>query len=565
MRKIINSKTKQYETVSTDEWTLDDEPTAGSFNGITSDGVAKAIEESEQRAADCVVFEISPFQGKPAPTYAEIAEAIGTGKTAVLRVVNYDGRSDSPADYYYLTNFNHGFGGSGASFTFQGTNGSKTVHSIDGWSDGPSEAQMDAYKESMHVTNGGILQNMPSIGSVVYVDKTNGDKYFLDPAKYPVVKATAEGLNAVGVVADVDGRKVMVLHKDESGDLPFASKLLFKLSGFKIDGSGNSIAMQQYNSSGTAIDVGTYDDSSDPADSLEAFVEGFDTWLRANPTVEGALTYNWHCELMNDASGTPSAFLVIDSYTSYRQNSSPVKSGATGTFYMWQWANQTTDRTMLLRNNGSSVYYAGWNKERLIEWFSDPSNASISPTDDPNGAGLLNKADFEGSSYPTVKAYYNNDYSEYMEAMMMKWPSTTGSQAYIYGTGKDISNALASIVVKNIAGEDTYVFDGAKYSHDRTVTLDAGVTCDGFGADGWFMPDVVQAFRMFSRMKTDGSDPVNASMVAIGSTARSLSVPRWLASRCSSANPWHFGRPGYCNTSYFPPSLRCCSVSLLEF
>ena len=43
MRKIINSKTKQYETVSTDEWTLDDEPTAGSFNGITSDGVANAI------------------------------------------------------------------------------------------------------------------------------------------------------------------------------------------------------------------------------------------------------------------------------------------------------------------------------------------------------------------------------------------------------------------------------------------------------------------------------------------------------------------------------------------
>ena len=43
MRKIINSKTKQYETVSTDEWILDDEPTAGSFNGITSDSVANAI------------------------------------------------------------------------------------------------------------------------------------------------------------------------------------------------------------------------------------------------------------------------------------------------------------------------------------------------------------------------------------------------------------------------------------------------------------------------------------------------------------------------------------------
>lgn len=43
MRKIINSKTKQYETVSTDEWVLDDEPTSSSFNGITSDAVANAI------------------------------------------------------------------------------------------------------------------------------------------------------------------------------------------------------------------------------------------------------------------------------------------------------------------------------------------------------------------------------------------------------------------------------------------------------------------------------------------------------------------------------------------
>jgi hypothetical protein len=268
---------------------------------------------------------------------------------------------------------------------------------------------------------------------------------------------------------------------------------------------------------------------------------------------------------MDDASGTPSAFLVIDSYTSYRQNSTPVKSGATSTYYMWQWSNQTTDRTTLLRNNGSSLYYAGWNKERLIEWFSDSSNASISPTDDPNGAGLLNKVDFEGSRYPTVKAYYHNDYSEYMEAMMMKWPSTSGSQTAIAGTGKDVSNALASVVFKNLAGEDTYLFTGAKYSHDRTVPLNTGVTCDGFGDGGWFMPDVVQGFKVFSKMKTDGSDPVNASMVAIGSTARTMSVSRWLASRYGNYSTWNFTRPGYCDSYYFNYSYRCCSVSLLEF
>lgn len=42
MRKIINSE-KQYEETSTEELVLDDVPTKGSFNGITSDGVAEAI------------------------------------------------------------------------------------------------------------------------------------------------------------------------------------------------------------------------------------------------------------------------------------------------------------------------------------------------------------------------------------------------------------------------------------------------------------------------------------------------------------------------------------------
>ena len=76
MRKIINSKTKQYETVSTDEWTLDDEPTAGSFNGITSDAVSKAIGNLGQ-----------PLQWKGSATVAELnagPEGVQPGWTYTL-------------------------------------------------------------------------------------------------------------------------------------------------------------------------------------------------------------------------------------------------------------------------------------------------------------------------------------------------------------------------------------------------------------------------------------------------------------------------------------------------
>ena len=43
MKKIINSADKQYVPVDTENLVLDDTPTEGSFNAVTSDGVAKAI------------------------------------------------------------------------------------------------------------------------------------------------------------------------------------------------------------------------------------------------------------------------------------------------------------------------------------------------------------------------------------------------------------------------------------------------------------------------------------------------------------------------------------------
>lgn len=43
MKKIINSENVQYQPVLTEELVLDDKATVGSFNGITSDAVARAV------------------------------------------------------------------------------------------------------------------------------------------------------------------------------------------------------------------------------------------------------------------------------------------------------------------------------------------------------------------------------------------------------------------------------------------------------------------------------------------------------------------------------------------
>ena len=424
----------------------------------------------------------------------------------------------------------------------------------------PLVNNLKLYKELHRVPNGGTLLAGAKVGDILWVDPENGDKYFFDKSVYSVSQAVADGLESVGVVSDVDGRKLLILHKDESTDLQFANCWLFKVTGINLDGTTNTLNMQQHASNDSAVPAGTFTDNT--STTLADFCAAFDTWLREHQTVAGASVTNWHCELMPDADGVDSCFIVVDT-NSYQNRLTPIASGstATATLYMLQFAGQNTDRYSLLRNNGSNVYYAGWNKEKLIEWFSNPSNASISPTNDPNGAGLLNLTDFNGTSYPAVKEYYG-DYETYMEAMMMKWPSETGSQAAFAGTGHDIGLVLGTHTHKNLSGETVYTFPANRYSYTRTT--EATRKSEGLGDGGWYLPDVVDSFKVFSKMKVDGTDAINDSLSAI-SARRALSVARWCCSRYISAGSWLMRYRGSFYYYYFNPSYRCCAVALLEY
>ena len=424
----------------------------------------------------------------------------------------------------------------------------------------PLVNNLKLYKELHRVPNGGTLLAVAKVGDILWVDPNNGDKYFFDKAVYPVSQAVADGLESVGVVADVDGRKLLILHKDESADLQFVNCWLFKVDGIHLDGTTNTLNMQQHASNDSAVPAGTFTDST--STTLADFCAALDTWLREHQTVAGASVTNWHCELMPDADGVDSCFIVVDT-NSYQNRLTPIASGstATATLYMWQFAGQTTDTSTILRNNGSSVYYAGWNRERLIEWFSNPANASISPTNNPNGDGLLNLADFNGTNYPAVKEYYG-DYETYMEAMMMKWPSETGSQAAFAGTGHDIGLVLGTHTHKNLAGETVYTFPANRYSYTRAT--EATRKSDDLGDGDWYLPDIVDAFKVFSKIKVDGTDAINDSLSAI-SSRRALSVSRWCCSRTNGYTSWLMVSRGHFYNNNLGGSNRCCAVALLEY
>lgn len=86
MEKHINSATQKYVDGYTDNWVLDDTPTKGSFNAVTSDGVAKAIEQGgvSYEAGDGIAIADDEISVKVDGTTIDInengeLEAIGGG------------------------------------------------------------------------------------------------------------------------------------------------------------------------------------------------------------------------------------------------------------------------------------------------------------------------------------------------------------------------------------------------------------------------------------------------------------------------------------------------------
>lgn len=77
MKKHINSATEQYQDEYTDNLVLDDTPTKGSFNAVTSDGVAQALGEGGIQSDDIksVVVVSEPPSNPDSETLYLIPEA----------------------------------------------------------------------------------------------------------------------------------------------------------------------------------------------------------------------------------------------------------------------------------------------------------------------------------------------------------------------------------------------------------------------------------------------------------------------------------------------------------
>ena len=208
---------------------------------------------------------------------------------------------------------------------------------------------------------------------------------------------------------------------------------------------------------------------------------------------------------------------------------------------MWDWLNINVDAMTIKRLDGVYTTAVVWNKER----FKAYNISSSGVTDSLTTPGLFNEEDFNATTI--VKAYYGT-YDNYLDHMMPDESATTGAYGIFNGIGKETSEKLNSVKYTPIGGTETNVFGAVAYAKSRKAHSTASV--EGLNAGNFYMPSISEAYEIFNHMNTDGTDPVNATLVkALGEgNALQLSVARFVPARFNYNNSWVLG--GYGGFSY---------------
>lgn len=392
----------------------------------------------------------------------------------------------------------------------------------------------------------------PAIGDCLYLD-SNQNKHFFRGATVNNAQLVSAGYTPVGIIAEKYSRnKGLLVYPEENTSVQFCNACIQILSGYKIDGTANNIKVRWFNSSNVKTVIA--DAFTESCSSLEDFVEKFDAFLRANQVS----AYNWHCELMQNYSGNDAAFVVIDSYTYYQQYQSVVESGASASMYNWAFVGQNTDQTSVRRNSGGSGYRPGCNKQQLISYYSAYASTDALSDSITNGSGILSLTDFNGSNYPTIKAYYGT-YENYIESILMKKKPTIKGNQYTMLDAHELTDRMAQIEYKRLDGTTSKLFPAAVWCSSLTAMN-----------SNWFLTGINELNDIFSKIRNDATDPINVAMLNMTNKKMVWNIGgtyyyRWVAGRYNIRDAWFLYGCGCFHGSYLSNRHRAVAVQLLSF
>lgn len=415
-----------------------------------------------------------------------------------------------------------------------------------------------------------IPKKAVKVGDAVYVDGSS-NLHFIDTTGTvnntnltKAVSSGGRGWTSIGAIGMRKGQKAWILHKTETAT-KYVNAWAFKVTDYT---AGTAIVFKAYKTGSSDandyIEVTGFTPTSENVASVSAMASAMNDFLTTNQNPTGAVPTNWSACVMKDESGNDSVFMLLEGdssdgiYNSQRQN--PIKIGATATLATWNLLGLTYNKTTNARVNGSHTSFAGCSQRQLYNYYKASTNRGSvgAVTDSINGEGIISEKDWNANNYPTVKSYYET-WGNYLYSIMLKIPAgdyPTDALPVYYGKAKEIQDKAKTITFTSvISGSEKKVF--------KAFDVSASVSDGGAGLE-WYTPGIEELFCILSKMETDGSDPVNATMVKIGSIARNLEETRWTLGRFSEYSAYDVAGFGAFASGGFNGNLKACSVAQID-
>lgn len=405
------------------------------------------------------------------------------------------------------------------------------------------------------IYNGGGIDVV--VGDALYIDG-DGTKHFVHYADIPSVP---NDWYFVAPVAMREGNKVWLLHPSENTSIRFTSCWAWEVKGITY-GSSNTIQFQQRkNEGGTFVNFNVGSALTFTPSNIDDAITSIDTHLRANQggIADGAVAdYNWHCAKIDGKIWVIADFVYSPSYRQYEAsciNSTGTTGGITAPRNMWELAGFSIGYTSIARMDGTNGTCI-WNKSR----FKQYNNNVGSPTDSLTSTGIYKESDFNSTTI--LKGHYGT-YDNYLDHMFPQYPAESGAMSVYDSIGKDLCASMNAIEYVPLGGGDPVkMFTAPAYA--STLKAHNTISVEGLNEGDWYMPSMFEAYEIFKTMLTDGSDPINATLKACGSTARTLSAYRWFPARYSDYAAWNLFNYGSFLNYPFSANSRACGVALLE-
>lgn len=418
----------------------------------------------------------------------------------------------------------------------------------------------------------------PDVGDALWVD-SSGSKHFYKGDTVNHTALTAKGQTFVGVVAMRKGRKAWVLHKDESSEMRFTSCWAWEVTGLTY-GSEQTIVFQQVKKTSPYGNVTVGTCTFTPSDIDDA-VTKLNTWLTEHPgDTTVCFTYNWHCAKINGR------IWIISDFTSpdYRQYTALHTTGTTdgvetkanmwelaGYVYIGSIGTRRPDGVTAtsLNNQRADGKLGGstlWNKSRAKQYMADNGNIGTPTDTNPDDSeGIYSEENFSSSNCPNTYSNYNGDYDAYLESKLLRYPASEGAMKVFAGDGRRVNAAMQAIEYVPLSGGNAVkMFTAVDYAKTRKAHSTASVA--GLNAGDWYTPGYDEIFEIFKQMKADGSDRINRAFIQSNSSARNLSMYRWISARYDNANAWVLSYGGgMFHSGFYNSYARVCAVALLEF